>query len=275
MRMARLRCAGIGSRPGVLQVLRRHRTLLSSPVCCKPHITRMQSTALDLTYITSRCGAKWSWVAECFPPPCRRRCATAALIWRKRRTCVNNTHPQALRPVSSALAVDVLPRAWCGTGTPSHTGILDDGHVHPLSNILDDAFVDGVMSLALLFYRTCRAGAAFSRGWALHITFGDPQGSSSPWAQGYQRHEARPSGLPVAAGHLEQTRVARHLRPQLRTNPAKRSAPPVAMRPASECLLVIISWLSLPTCCERAQLQRPGTETEQAREARARTVEQG
>ena len=146
---------------------------------------------------------------------------------------------------------------------PSHTGILDD------------AFVDGVMSLALLFYRTCRAGAAFSRGWALHITFGDPQGSSSPWAQGYQRHEARPSGLPVAAGHLEQTRVARHLRPQLRTNPAKRSAPPVAMRPASECLLVIISWLSLPTCCERAQLQRPGTETEQAREARARTVEQG
>ena len=238
--MARLRCAGIGSRPGVLQVWRRHRTLLSSPVCCKPHITRMQSTARDLTYITSRCGAKWSWVAECFPPPSRRRCATAALIWRMRRTCVNNTHThrhcaqcQVRSPLTCCLVLGVaracpLTQAslMMGACIPSHTGILDD------------AFVDGVMSLALLFYRTCRARAAFSRGWALHITFGDPQVSSSPWAPGYQRHEARPSGLPVAAGHLEQTRVARHLRPQLRTNPAKRSAPPVAMRcgpPLSVC----------------------------------------
>ena len=82
--------------------------------------------------------------------------------------------------MSSALSVDVLPRAWCGMCIPSHAGILDD----PL--------VDGVMTLALLFYRTCRADAAFSRGWALYITFGDPQVSSSPWAQEYRRHVARP-----------------------------------------------------------------------------------
>ena len=65
-----------------------------------------------------------------FPQTLRHCCADMA---NASYLCEQHTHTQALRPVSSALAVDVLPRAGCGTCMLSYTGILDDGRVHPLS----------------------------------------------------------------------------------------------------------------------------------------------